>query len=219
MTVKLSDAAKGFRALVYWTYYLSQIRRCLKWRAANQEVVWTAAGSSQLPSLNLLSNIWWDFNIYSLSRKSGKVGHSSRPYTTGILIPQSASAMVSGSHYQWSKEKTREVVVLPLMEGTLVLFFISHLSRCQSQFKIRLPPGWWRWNSYMKLKTSVWTYCKVGESCPVKACLSYVVGGAMGAFMGLFQVDWFWEWNITLISSPASLPIIQHIRWLPRRHY
>ena len=28
----------------------------------------------------------------------------------------------------------------------------------------------------------------VGESCPVKACLSYIVGGAMGAFMGLFQV-------------------------------
>merc|ERR1719385_393366 len=27
----------------------------------------------------------------------------------------------------------------------------------------------------------------VGESCPVKACMSYVVGGAMGAFMGLFQ--------------------------------
>ena len=28
----------------------------------------------------------------------------------------------------------------------------------------------------------------MGESCPVKACMSYVVGGAMGAFMGLFQV-------------------------------
>ena len=28
------------------------------------------------------------------------VGHSSRPYTTGILIPQSASAMVSVMHYQ-----------------------------------------------------------------------------------------------------------------------
>ena len=28
----------------------------------------------------------------------------------------------------------------------------------------------------------------VGESCPVKACMSYVVGGAMGGFMGLFQV-------------------------------
>ena len=28
---------------------------------------------------------------------------------------------------------------------------------------------------------------QVGESCPLKACMSYVVGGAMGAFMGLFQ--------------------------------
>lgn len=27
----------------------------------------------------------------------------------------------------------------------------------------------------------------VGESCPLKACMSYVVGGAMGAFLGLFQ--------------------------------
>ena len=29
----------------------------------------------------------------------------------------------------------------------------------------------------------------VGESCPLKACMSYVVGGAMGGFMGLFQVN------------------------------
>lgn len=27
----------------------------------------------------------------------------------------------------------------------------------------------------------------IGESCPLKACMSYVVGGAMGGFMGLFQ--------------------------------
>jgi len=67
------------------------------------------------------------------------VGHSSRPYTTGILIPQSASAMVPVTLQD--KTTTRMMAV--------------------------------------------------GESCPVKACLSYVVGGAMGAFMGLFQVDRF----------------------------
>ena len=32
--------------------------------------------------------------IQSLSELNEKVGHSIRPYTTGILIPQSASAMV-----------------------------------------------------------------------------------------------------------------------------
>jgi len=63
------------------------------------------------------------------------VGHSSRPYTTGILVPQSASAMVPVTIQD--KTTTRMMAV--------------------------------------------------GESCPVKACLSYVVGGAMGAFMGLFQ--------------------------------
>merc|ERR1719219_2758046 len=27
----------------------------------------------------------------------------------------------------------------------------------------------------------------IGESCPLKACLSYVAGGVMGGFLGLFQ--------------------------------
>ena len=36
---------------------------------------------------------------WNLFYQNAKVGHSIRPYTTGILIPQSASAMVSPGQY------------------------------------------------------------------------------------------------------------------------
>ena len=58
----------------------------------------------------------------------------------------------------------------------------------------------------------------VGESCPVKACLSYIVGGAMGAFMGLFQVATIHKYlkqrpgNKLLPFSPALPPTTQPIK-------
>ena len=86
MTVKLSDAEKGLSTLVYWSYYLSQNKGCLKMESSEP--------GSSLNSSRLFTAAESESVIKYL------VGHSSRPYTTGILIPQSASAMVSVMHYQ-----------------------------------------------------------------------------------------------------------------------
>ena len=86
MTVKLSDAEKGLSTLVYWSYYLSQNKGCLKMESSEP--------GSSLNSSRLFTAAESESVIKYL------VGHSSRPYTTGILIPQSASAMVSVMQYQ-----------------------------------------------------------------------------------------------------------------------
>ena len=86
MTVKLSDAEKGLSTLVYWSYSLSQNKGCLKMESSEP--------GSSLNSSRLFTAAESESVIKYL------VGHSSRPYTTGILIPQSASAMVSVMHHQ-----------------------------------------------------------------------------------------------------------------------
>ena len=99
---KLSDAEKGLSTLVYWSYYLSQNKGCLKMESSepgsslNSSRLFTAAESESV--IKYLVRL--QSSIYSLANNSEKVGHSSRPYTTGILIPQSASAMVSDMQYQ-----------------------------------------------------------------------------------------------------------------------
>ena len=70
MTVKLSDAEKGLSTLVYWSYSLSQNKRCLKMESSepgsslNSSKLFTAAESeSVIKYLVRLQYTTWQVNL------------------------------------------------------------------------------------------------------------------------------------------------------------
>ena len=150
MTVKLSDAEKGLSTLVYWSYSLSQIKRCLKMESSepgsslNSSKLFTAAESeSVIKYLVRLQYTTWQVNLKRWGTVAGLIlleysYHSPR-------VPWWVSCTIN------DKKENSGSSCLALDGGHTCPVFISHPSRCPSPFKIRQPPGWWRWNCYMKL--------------------------------------------------------------------
>ena len=123
---------------------------------SSTSTLFTAAESESVIKYLVSLTLIFHRNIFY---SNAKVGHSIRPYTTGILIPQSASAMVSPDHWL-------------LLEIDLSLVSTQQTSvRCQLHCKTQLQPEWCRlvkfWDANPNLYLSHSRWEKVAQWRPV----------------------------------------------------